>query len=78
MARHALTEPAADLGLADIAGVMCGAHAQVMSAAELSIGGRSAGAGRGDVQRALGGPYLVKSFGRQGTVHLLPTADLPM
>jgi len=40
MARHALAEPATDLGPADIAGVLCGAHAQVLSAAELSIGRR--------------------------------------
>ncbi len=46
MARHALTEPAAGLGLADIAGVLCGAHAQVLSAAEVSIGRRVAGATR--------------------------------
>lgn len=38
MARHGLTEPATDLGPAEVAGVMCGAHAQVLSAAELSIG----------------------------------------
>jgi hypothetical protein len=41
-ARHALTEPATNLGPADVAGVMCGAHAQVISAAELSIGRRVA------------------------------------
>jgi len=40
MTRHALTEPATDLGPAGIAGVLCGAHAQVLSAAELSIGRR--------------------------------------
>jgi len=44
MARHALAEPATDLGPADIAGVLCGAHAQVLTAAELSIGRRIAGA----------------------------------
>jgi len=79
MARHALTEPAADLGPAEIAGVLCGAHAQVLSAAELSIGRRIAGATRADVQRALWDDRtLVKTFGPRGTVHLLPTADLPM
>src|SRR6516225_6768259 len=79
MARHALTEPATDLGPADIAGVLCGAHAQVLSAAELSIGRRIAGATRADVQRALWEERtLVKTFGPRGTVHLLPTADLPM
>jgi hypothetical protein len=44
MDRHALTVPATNLGPADIAGVLCGAHAQVLSAAELSIGRRIAGA----------------------------------
>ncbi|HYY78417.1 MAG TPA: winged helix DNA-binding domain-containing protein [Actinomycetes bacterium] len=79
MARHALTEPATDLGPAHIAGVLCGAHAQVLTAAELSIGRRIAGASRADVQRALWEDRtLVKTFGPRGTVHLLPTADLPM
>jgi hypothetical protein len=79
MARHALTEPAADVGPADIAGLLCGAHAQVLSAAELSIGRRIAGATRADVGRALWEDRsLVKTFGPRGTVHLLATADLPM
>jgi hypothetical protein len=79
MARHALTEPAAHLAPADIAGVLCGAHAQVLSAAEFSIGRRIAGATRADVQRALWEDRtLVKTFGPRGTVHLLSTADLPM
>ncbi len=79
MARHALTERATNLGPADIAGVLCGAHAQVLSAAELSIGRRITGATRADVQRALWKDRtLVKTFGPRGTVHLLPTADLPM
>jgi Winged helix DNA-binding domain len=79
MARHALTEPATDLGPADIASVLCGAHAQVLSAAELSIGRRIAGGTRADVQRALWEDRtLVKTFGPRGTVHLLSTADLPM
>jgi hypothetical protein len=79
MARHALAEPATDLGPAGIAGVLCGAHGQVLSAAELSIGRRIAGATRADVQRALWEERtLVKTFGPRGTIHLLPTADLPM
>jgi hypothetical protein len=79
MARHALTEPATDLGPAEVAGVLCGAHAQVGSAAELSIGRRIAGATRADIQRALWEDRtLVKTFGPRGTVHLLPAADLPM
>ena len=79
MSRHALTEPATHLGPAGVAGVLCGAHAQVLSAAELSIGRRAAGATRADVQRALWTERtLVKTFGPRGTIHLLPTADLPM
>jgi hypothetical protein len=79
MVRHALTEPATDLGPAGIARVLCGAHAQVLSAAELSIGRRIAGATRAEVQRALWEDRtLVKTFGPRGTVHLLATADLPM
>jgi hypothetical protein len=79
MARHALTEPATGLDPAEIAGVLCGAHAQVLSAAELSIGRRIAGATRADVRRALWEDRaLVKTFGPRGTVHLLPAADLPM
>jgi hypothetical protein len=79
MARHLLAEPATGLDPAGIAGVLCGAHAQVLSAAELSIGRRIAGATRADVQRALWQDRtLVKTFGPRGTIHLLPAADLPM
>ena len=78
MARHSLAEPATGLGPAGIAGVLCGAHAQVLSAAELSIGRRIAGATRADVRRAVWQDRtLVKTFGPRGTIHLLPTADLP-
>ena len=51
----------------------------MLSAAELSIGRRIAGATRSDVRRALWEERaLVKTFGPRGTIHLLPTADLPM
>jgi hypothetical protein len=79
MARQHLTEPAGVRAPADIAGAMCGAHAQIPSAAELSIGLRIAGADRDDVRRALWEDRtLVKTFGPRGTVHLLPAVDLPM
>ena len=42
MARHALVEPATEADPAGIAGVICGVHAQILSAAELSIGRRAA------------------------------------
>ncbi|HET6193258.1 MAG TPA: winged helix DNA-binding domain-containing protein, partial [Trebonia sp.] len=79
VARHALTEPVADLAPDDIARVLCGAHAQLLGAAELSIGRRITGATRTDVRRALWEERtLVKTFGPRGTIHLLPAADLAM
>lgn len=79
MARQHLSEPAVDGTPAGIAAAMCGAHAQIIGAAELSIGLRIAGADREDVRRALWEDRkLVKTFGPRGTVHLLPVVDLPM
>ena len=77
--RHALSEPLHIARPADIVRAMCGAHAQVMSAAELSIGLRISGIMRDDVRKALWiERSLVKTYGPRGTVHLLPTQDLPM
>ncbi len=56
---------------------MAGVHAQVMSAAELSLALRVAGTTRADVARALWEERsLVKTFGPRGTVHLLPATEL--
>ncbi len=56
---------------------MCGAHAQIMSAAEVSVATRLDGATRVDVQKALWTDRtLVKTHGPRGTVHLLPARDL--
>ena len=77
--RHALSTPSQAGRPAEVVGAMCGAHAQVMSAAELSIGLRIAGATRADVRGALWSERsLVKTCGPRGTVHLLPAQDLPM
>ncbi|MBK3601647.1 AlkZ family DNA glycosylase [Streptomyces sp. MBT54] len=63
----------------DAAAAMLGAHAQVLSAAELSVGLRGDGLTRTDVRTALWTDRtLVKTFGPRGTVHLLPAADLPL
>ena len=60
---------------AHVVAAMCGAHAQVASAAELSIALRLGGnLTRTDVREDGG---LVKTFGPRGTVHLLPGCDLP-
>ncbi|AWS42105.1 winged helix DNA-binding domain-containing protein [Streptosporangium sp. 'caverna'] len=77
--RHALATPSENSRPADIVGAMAGTHAQVMSAAELAVGLRLAGATRTDVREALWTEHsLVKTFGPRGTVHLFPTRDLPL
>ncbi|MDQ2830505.1 MAG: winged helix DNA-binding domain-containing protein, partial [Chloroflexota bacterium] len=77
--RHALSAPSQDAQPAGIVAAMCGAHAQVLSAAELSIGLRIAAVTRTEVRDALWTERsLVKTFGPRGTVHLLPTRDLPL
>jgi hypothetical protein len=77
MARQGLSEPMS--APADVVAAMCGAHAQVLSAAELSVGLRLDAATRSDVRAALWADRtLVKTFGPRGTVHLLATRDLPM
>jgi hypothetical protein len=77
MARHGLGSDGCD-GVVAAAQAMCGAHAQIMSAAELSLGIRCPGASRSDVRAALWTDQtLVKTYGPRGTVHLLPAEDLP-
>lgn len=77
LSRHGLTDLGNDI--VDVVSTMCGAHAQVLSAAELSVGLRLDSVTRTDVQEALWGTRsLVKSFGARGTVHLLAARDLPM
>ena len=58
---------------------MGGAHAQVMSAAELSIGARVEQQTPADIRSALApSGLLVKTYGPRGTVHLLPRDELPL
>ncbi|WP_329035451.1 winged helix DNA-binding domain-containing protein [Streptomyces sp. NBC_01725] len=79
LARQGLTAPTAG-GPAAVTGAMVGAHAQVLSAAELSVALRlDGGETRESVRAALWTDgSLVKTFGPRGTVHLLPSADLPL
>lgn len=79
--RHRLAEPGepSAAACAEVTRALCGVHAQVLSAAEVSLATRIAGATRRDVREALwSGRSLVKTYGPRGTVHLLPAADLPM
>jgi hypothetical protein len=62
----------------EAAAAVVGMHAQVMSAAELALGIRTAAATRADVRAGLWTRReLVKTYGPRGTVHLVPAADLP-
>ncbi|MEU0741717.1 winged helix DNA-binding domain-containing protein [Streptomyces sp. NPDC006134] len=77
----AISPAAPGAPLADVVGAMLAAHAQVLSAAEVSVGVRAdAGVTRADVRAALWGAErsLVKTYGPRGTVHLLPARDLPL
>src|SRR5918995_7534981 len=77
--RQRLAAPSPAASPAGIVRAMCGAHAQVMSAAELSVGVRGAGISLADVRSALWeDATLVRTFGPRGTVHLLPAADLSL
>ncbi|MFD7864849.1 winged helix DNA-binding domain-containing protein [Streptomyces sp. NPDC059783] len=78
MARQGLTDPLT-AGPDGIVAVMPAAQAQILSAAELSVGLRGRGLTRADVRAALWTDRtLVKTFGPRGTVHLVAAADLPM
>jgi hypothetical protein len=77
--RHGLSTPVPAVALADQVAAMCGAHAQVMSACELSIALRVFGATRADVRRSLWESRdLVKTWGPRGTVHVLASHDLAL
>ncbi|WP_217241171.1 winged helix DNA-binding domain-containing protein [Streptomyces sp. AC555_RSS877] len=78
--RQFLTTPAErGTPTADIVGAMLAAHAQVLSAAEVSVGVRGTGTTRADVRAALWEDRsLVKTHGPRGTVHLLTLRELPL
>lgn len=77
--RQGLSAPSVATQPADIVRTMCGAHAQVLSAAFWSIGLRSASFTAADVRDALWTEHsLIKTFGPRGTVHLLAAQDLPL
>ncbi|MFE9649878.1 winged helix DNA-binding domain-containing protein [Streptomyces sp. NPDC006365] len=63
---------------AKVVGTLLAAHAQVLSAAELSVGLRLDGATRQDVRAALWDDRsVVKTYGPRGTIHLLASTELP-
>lgn len=80
MERQFLAVPAkAGTPVAEVVGAMLGAHAQVLSAAEVSVGVRADRVTRADVRAALWEDRsLVKTHGPRGTLHLLPSDELPL
>jgi hypothetical protein len=76
--RHHLLRRAPRGALVRVAGEIGGAQAQVMSSAELQLAVRTA-AKVGDVRDALWNERtLVKTWLIRGTLHLLPSTDLPL
>ena len=78
LARHHLTHRAPKKDLARVTGDIGGAQAQVMSAAELQVAVR-ADCTVQDVRKALWNERkLVKTWLMRGTLHLVPSEDLPL
>jgi len=77
--RHFLIQPEPRDRLVEVVGTVCGIHAQILQAAELSLGLRVAGATRADVRAELWERRrLVMTYGTRGTLHVFPATELPM
>jgi len=77
--RHHLDRAVPANNMLAVASRLCGLHAQVMSSAELTLWARVHGLDRGAVNAALWQDRtLVKTWAARGTLHLIPSADLPM
>src|SRR5260370_25783953 len=77
--QHHLNQRMPDGSRLAVASRLCGLHAQVLSSALLTLWARVEGLDRQAVQRALWEDRpLVKTWAMRGTLHLLPTADLPL
>jgi len=62
-----------------VASRLCGLHAQVLSCAELTAWARIENLDRAEVQQALWEERtLVKTWAMRGTLHLLPSSELPV
>jgi hypothetical protein len=77
--RHHLNQRAPAGSMLAVASRLCGLHAQVLSSALLTLWARVEDLDRQAVQRALWEERtLVKTWAMRGTLHLLPTGDLPL
>jgi Winged helix DNA-binding domain len=79
LARSFLTERAGSDRLVEVAGAVCGVHAQVQASAELQLAARVDGVTQADVRAALWERReLVKAWTIRGTLHLHPARELPL
>ena len=79
VARHRLDARAPAGSGIEIAAALVGVHAQLASSAELALWARVEELGRDEVRETLEErKSLVKTWAMRGTLHLLPTADLPV
>ena len=79
LAQQGLAPRLGHAGFLDAVQRMLGVQAQVMSAAELSMGARVNGLTQAQVQRALWQDRtLVKTWAMRGTIHIFAAADLPL
>ncbi|HWC95791.1 MAG TPA: winged helix DNA-binding domain-containing protein [Candidatus Sulfopaludibacter sp.] len=77
--RHHLVERAPAGSLLTVASRLCGLHAQLLSSAELTAWARVEGLERTAVHQALWQDRtLVKTWAMRGTLHLLPSSELPL
>src|SRR6516164_1547220 len=77
--RHHLDRRTPPGSMLAVACCLCGLHAQLLSSALLTLWARVEGLDRQAVQRALWEDRtLVKTWAMRGTLHLLPTDDLPL
>ncbi len=79
LARSFLSERASGDRLVEVAGVLCGVHAQVQASAELQLAARVDAIVQADVRAALWERRaLVKAWTVRGTLHLHPAEELPL
>jgi hypothetical protein len=77
--RHHLDRPAPAASIVEVVRDVCGVHAQLLTAAELSMGIRTDGLTRDAVRAELWERRtLVKSATLRGTLHLHPADELPL
>jgi hypothetical protein len=79
LARSSLTARAPSDELVEVAGAVCGVHAQVQTSAELQLAARVEGLVQADVRSALWERRaLVKAWTVRGTLHFHPATELPL